>query len=210
MQPELTEGDRNHLCGRAAGESATVATFIHVVAQARRLKGPTNDLVERRAPHHAAVVVQNHLGKPYAALVLGQSHSNDLLLALDCVEAFVSMGLRWGHEGAASIKKLGNGSSVVASDESCEEHPAILASQFWAGRCESAEQNVRLARQIMTRHVTPRETLRQWTCRTRSLSCAGDLPKTSLGTAFDHRGTGTKTAAHTTSTSNPTIRLAIS
>jgi hypothetical protein len=80
-------------------------------------------------------------GKPYAALLLGESHSNDLQLAFDCVEAFVLIGLRWGHELVASIRNLGNGSSVVALDESCERHRAILASQFWAGHCESAEQN---------------------------------------------------------------------
>jgi hypothetical protein len=85
------------------------------------------------------------MGKPYAGLVLGESHSNDLQLAFDCVEALISIGLRCGHELAASIKNLGNGSSVVALDESCERHPAILASQFWAGRCEFAEQNVRLS-----------------------------------------------------------------
>src|SRR5664280_475897 len=143
MQPEFTESDRNHLSGRAAGESATVATSVHVVTQARGLKGPTNDLVERCVPHHTAIVVQNHMGKPYACLVLGESHSNDLQLAFDGVEAFVSIGLRWGHELAAAIENLGNGRSVVALDESCDRHPAILASQFWAGRCESAEQDVR-------------------------------------------------------------------
>ena len=146
MQPEFTESDRNHLSGRAAGESATVATSVHVVTQARRLKGPTNDLIERCAPHHTAIIVQNHMGKPYTCLVLGQSHSNELQLAFDCVETLISIGLRWGHELAASIENLGNSSSVVALDESCERHQAILASQFWAGRCESAEQDVRLAR----------------------------------------------------------------
>jgi hypothetical protein len=74
------------------------------------------------------------MGKPYACLVLGQSHSNDLQLALDCVEAFVSIRRCWGHELAAPIENLGKGSSVIALDESCERHPAILASQFWAGQ----------------------------------------------------------------------------
>src|ERR1035437_7243848 len=130
MQPEFTESDRNHLSGRAAGESATVATSVHVVTQARGLKGPTNDLVERCAPHHAAVVVQNHMGKPNGGLMLGESHSDDLQLAFDCVEAFVSIRFDWGHQLEASLKNIGNGSSVVASDQSCERHPAILASRL--------------------------------------------------------------------------------
>jgi hypothetical protein len=96
------------------------------------LKGPTNDLVERCAPHYAAVVVQNHMGKPYASLMLCESHSDDLQLAVDCIEAFVSIRFRWGHELAASIENLDNGSSVVASDESCERHPVILASPLGA------------------------------------------------------------------------------
>src|SRR5665811_2103566 len=128
MQPEFPESDRNHLSCRSGGKSATVATSVHVVAQARGLKGPTNDLVQRCAPHHTAVVVQNHMGKPYACLVLGESHSDDLRLAFDCVEAFVSIRFRWRHELAVSVKNLGNGSSVVALDESCERHSAILPS----------------------------------------------------------------------------------
>jgi hypothetical protein len=32
------------------------------------------------------------------------------------------------------IENLGKGSSVIALDESRERHPAILASQFWAGQ----------------------------------------------------------------------------
>jgi Zinc-binding dehydrogenase len=50
-----------------------LATSVHVVSQARGLKKPTNDLVERCAPHHTAIVVQNHMGKPYACLMLGES-----------------------------------------------------------------------------------------------------------------------------------------
>ena len=107
MQPQLIEGDSDHVTHSSGGETTTIVVSGQPIAQAARLSCPAHDLIERNAADHTAGVIEDDVRERRSQFVRLEHGTDDNVLAINREVVVTSNGLPWGEEIAIDAEQFG-------------------------------------------------------------------------------------------------------